>query len=205
MRDSAEQHPGGFGCFWYFTGYDCSVSRWGARLAFVSVSTLPWCTPSYVLYIKKGRKTKGVILWQEHQQAPHSLWPSLFFSSSGGAWVVCLLHDRHGALPSSAQPRDVGYYLRARAAGRRGVFTVGREPLYDCSLQLLPCDLDASWDSMGLPFGRSLLCESEGRGRGRAAYLLHHWLHVGGPSSLEYNGCTRHRSLTYCPGPLEKP
>lgn len=40
-------------------------------------------------------------------------------------------------------------------------------------------------------------------GRGHGTVFDFMW--VGGPPSLEYNGCTRHCSLTYCPASLEKP
>lgn len=51
-----------------------------------------------------------------------------------------------------AQLRDMGYYYASEGSQKSEwvSFTLGRESWHDCSVQLLPCDLEASWDSMGL-------------------------------------------------------
>lgn len=93
-----------------------------------------------------------------------------FSSGSRGAWAVCLLHERRGALPSSTQPRDMDYYLLASWPGQRGQRVGGSQwdgsayvIVLSASSKPLPCDLEASWDSLAPPFDHSLPCE---RGKG---------------------------------------
>lgn len=74
------------------------------------------------------------------------------------------------------------------------------------SLKLLPSDLEASWDSKAPSSDHSLLCE-----RGKVTwpcnsiYFITDFMWVVPRPSLEYNGYTRHCTLTYCPASLEKP
>lgn len=185
MKPCGVQHPWEFGCSWYFAGWDCSVSCWGARLYFNINSVVMHL---FLCAVLKGKKNQGrqPVAWASVGTSfPLASRFLLFFSfsCSKGTWAVCLLHNSRGALPSSAPAERQGLLFASEGSQKLGwvALTVGCESWRDCSLQRLPYDLEASWDSMGLPLGHSLLCEWGKRG----TWLCR--LHVGGPPQPHWN------------------
>lgn len=185
MRPCGVQHPWDLGCSWHFPGWNSSVSCWGARLYFDANSV--FAMPLFLCAVLKAKENQGrqPVTWASVGTSFPLASPFLllfFFPDSAGAWAVCLLHNRRGALPSSAPAGRHGLLFASEGSQKLGwvALTVGRESWRDCSLQPLPCDLEASWEH-GTASGPQFALRARKKGGTGGTWLRR--LHVGGPPS----------------------
>lgn len=119
MKPCGVQHPWEFGCSWYFTGWDCSVSCWGARLYFNINSVVMHL---FVCAVLKGKKNQGrqPVAWASvgtsFPLASRFRLFFFFFPAPKGREQFVYCTTVVGLFQVQPQLRDEGYYLQVRAA-----------------------------------------------------------------------------------------
>lgn len=157
---------------------------------------------SCVLYLKE----------RKNQECQPVTWASVgtsfplvfcFFPTRDGREQLVFSTTGRRALPSSAPTETWAATMQARAPRNRGGFCSPWDMSPGVIVRSSLCPVmwrqaEIAWDCL---WAAVCFASEEKGGRGCAGYT---WV-VPPPTSLEYNGCTRQHSLTYCPGPLEKP
>lgn len=171
-----------FAC--WFTCFDSvflrrfSQTTWEGSTWFRKDYLNMWYSPRMNSACMKGKKTKGVILWQEHLLAPHSFWGFLCVWLHSGISLVLKDVVLCQVRPSLLTLITISWLPERDREGREwGIHskTRGLCPIIWRQAEIAePCHLTTVYSMREANVAVQ-------------QYLLHHWLHVGGPPPPRWN------------------